>query len=256
MNSTHTSSRAGVTLTELLVVLVIVSILSAIAVPVYMNKAENARKTAALSECRQLAEAEDACVVHHGFYVPLQLLDDLPKGASQRTTIDTIDKETSVKLIDPNKSIFTLDQNQPSVNNVTSNPRIADTVNNWQGPFLNVQRVFTGATTANNPSLPTGSEIMLDYPLDPWGNPYRFYSPLGVIGSTAYSGRSASDWSNTSFSDGQVTRTDPNRFDRYAVVSYGPDGLPDTASGNTNNDDIYYIFGTAKAPLPTETVLP
>src|SRR5262245_24954443 len=77
LNGKPRTSQRGVTLTELLVVLVIISILSTIAVPVYINHAERGRIATAQSEVKTIAEAEDACGSFHSFYVPLQVLDDI-----------------------------------------------------------------------------------------------------------------------------------------------------------------------------------
>ena len=71
--------RAGVTLTELLVVLVIVALMATLAVPVAINRAQQSKVTAARADAKMLAEAEEICAMIHGFYVPLQVLDDVPE---------------------------------------------------------------------------------------------------------------------------------------------------------------------------------
>ena len=68
----------GMTLTELLAVLLIISLLVTIAVPVYVARQEDARIRVAQSECRRNCKAEDLVAVTHGFYVPFQLLDEFP----------------------------------------------------------------------------------------------------------------------------------------------------------------------------------
>ena len=85
----------------------------------------------------------------------------------------------------------------------------------------------------------TSTQVMNDHPLDPWGQPYRFYSPIGLIGSNA-STSTPSSWNTNSFSDGRLTSSD-DRFDRYAIVSFGPDGEADSSSNA--DDDIIYYFG-------------
>ena len=67
--------------------------------------------------------------------------------------------------------------------------------------------------------------------LDPWGTPYMFYSPLGVIGG--------GDLDSDAFGGGAVTAQD-DRFETFAIVSYGPDGQSDSASGG--DDDLLLLF--------------
>lgn len=247
--------RAGVTLTELLVVLVIISILATIAVPVYINKAENARVATAQAECKMIAEAEDTCAMHHGFYVPLQMLDDMPAKTLTSTYADAIDKETNtIYLVDPNLPLQYLDgqpNGQVQLNSATPDLRVTRMINNWQGPFLNPQRVYQGLSTSADP-FSVQNYVHQDYPLDPWGNPYRFYAPYpwGVIGSTAFTagGTTPSDLQNPTFSDGKITTLDnSHQFDRYAIVSYGPNGIPNDNTIQNSQDDVMYFFGRVVA---------
>jgi prepilin-type N-terminal cleavage/methylation domain-containing protein len=238
--------QAGVTLTELLVVLVIVSILATIAVPVYINKAENARIAVAQYECRQIADAEEACAAHHGFYVPLQLLNDMPALTGTRSEADSIDREPSaIFVIDPTRSFDHLNMNQPFLSTTSIDARVVNMIQNWQGPFLNPQRVYKGVSGSGDPINLTGDVNRQDYPLDPWGQPYRFYAPepFGLIGSSAMN-LDPLNWQTTAFSDGLVTNADSNRgYEKFAIVSYGPNGIPNTASSSDRTDDIAYFFG-------------
>ena len=242
--------QVGFTLTELLVVLVIISILATIAMPVYVNQAEKARVSAARAECKLIAEAEDYVGALYGFYVPLQLLDDLPgiRGTNGvGSNADAIRSEvSSIALVDLNRDLLDLGTAQPTLGMYATNARVSNLLYNWDGPFLSAQRVYYEGTGAIETATP--GEAARDYPLDPWGNPYRFYSPIGIIGSGALS----STYNSSNFSDGQIQQGVDDRFDHYAVVSFGSDGESDKYAGNTSDpNDIIYLFG--KVNVPSET---
>lgn len=232
--------RAGMTLSELLVSLVIVTLLASIAVPVYVKRAESARISTAQAECRQFAEAEDVCAAHHGFYVPLQVLNDIPDASNLSQKANPITDEGDRSAVDPNLPPSLLNQNQQKISE-SSSPRMRTMIRNWQGPFINPQRFYIGDASTVDPSKIDVTTIKNDFPLDPWGNPYRFYSPVGRIGSGTVSSTTNPSQLPTTIGDGQiVTGDDP--FDRYAIVSYGPDG--ESQQDNQNNtDDIIYFFG-------------
>jgi type II secretory pathway pseudopilin PulG len=263
MKNTDKQNRreiSGTTLTELLVVLVIISLLSTIAVPVYVGHAERARRAVAIQETRELAHAMETVGALHGFYVPLQVLDDLP-GGTQATEVqdpqssDAIGDESEISLVEFTNTLLALNNNQPRISD--DDIRVNRMVNEWQGPFINFQRFYI--VDSSNPDL-TGNNGRFDFPLDPWGRPYRLYSPLGHVGSGAVTptvnGRIASP---SNFSDGVVT-TAGSFVDRFAVVSFGPDGEPPANPTiiSPNDDEIFYTFGTINlertetsfAPLP------
>ncbi|MCL5270368.1 MAG: prepilin-type N-terminal cleavage/methylation domain-containing protein [bacterium] len=224
--------RMGVTLTELLVVLVIISLLATLALPTYMNHAKTARISTAELECKELADGEDSVGLIHGFYVPLQLLDDLPDGQTGGVnTFDAIEREsTSIEVIDVNSTLMNMVLDQLPLNAGGADRRVRNMIRNWQGPFVTTQRVYIplGVNIAT-----FGAWEQRDYPLDPWGNPYLFYSPRGRVGSGL-------DPTFTSIGDGSITTTD-DPFDRFAIVSTGPDGQTNRQS--TTEDDIVYYFG-------------
>jgi len=257
----------GMTLTELLAVLLILSLLATIAVPVYVARQEDARVRVAIGECREIAMAEETVAAMHGFYVPFQLLDDLPPHPDD--TVITSDEERideypvgpfPIFLIIPTiraeeQFLGTqLELRQGYDGGGDPNPRVRSLVDNWSGPFINFQRFWYDVTSTayNGPTDPDyrdSDDMFRDFPLDPWGNPYRFYSPIGIIGNgqDELGENFDFDTPDTRFSNGELTDLDDERFQRYAVVSYGRDGLSDTQIPNADNipdNDIYYEFGT------------
>lgn len=237
--ATPATAQRGVTLTELLVVLVIIGILATIAVPVYINHAERARVATAEQEVKEIAMSEDACGAIHGLYVPLFVLDDVPGQAgnlSVSSTADAIGSEPStVRAIDFNQPLPLLRtaSNALDMSLSATDVRVRNMLKDWAGPFLNPQRVYD---TTPNLRFDQNKD---DFPLDPWGNPYRFYTPVGIVGTTSISG----SYDENDFSG--ISSTSSNRFDRYAIVSWGPDGQEDTLGSNTG-DDIIYTFGITR----------
>ncbi|MBN1515765.1 prepilin-type N-terminal cleavage/methylation domain-containing protein [Candidatus Sumerlaeota bacterium] len=240
----------AVTLTELLVVMAIVGILATLAVPAYINRMETAREAAARSEVKDIAQSLQTCLAVHSFYVPLQVLDDIaPDAIGSTSRDDSLDNEAVFFLIDPNVADL---QNtvQLDLSDRDESPRVGRLYYGWQGPFLNPKRVFIAGAQSDDPDdliAESSTLIQRDYPLDPWGQPYRFYSPIGLIGLTA-DNVEASSWLTASFSDGRITTND-DRFDRYAIVSYGRNNESD--ADNDGDDDIFYMFGR----VMTETTL-
>lgn len=234
--------NSGVTLTELLVVLAIIGLLATIAVPVYVNRAEQGKLRVGQQECRSIGQAEEACAVLHGFYIPIQVLDDVPE--TTETDADSIDNEPGdLYLIDAGISAEGQQQTQPQLQDTDDNPRVNYLRFFWQGPFLNPTRVWYDADQFDNAwdEDMSSTDRRRDYPIDPWGQPYRMYSELGIIGTNAL----GDNYNIDTFSDGSLTDND-DRFDRYAIVSFGPDGLRDTdptRSATAFEDDIVFYFG-------------
>lgn len=245
MKRTNRTRNLAVTLTELLVVLVIISIIATIAMPVYINQSERAKFATAQMEARELARAVEMVGITHGRYVPLQVLDNVPGSQSDYSFsgADTIQNEGgnvyAINFNAPARQLNTGTAYFPLTVNSTD-PQTARMVREWEGPFINFQRYYNP-----NPNSSSPSDARRDYPLDPWGNPYVLYSPLGIVGS--YTQGTLEPYNST----GIPSTVDP-RVDRWAVVSYGPDGISDTAGSSFGySDDIVYVFGAAR----TETSL-
>jgi prepilin-type N-terminal cleavage/methylation domain-containing protein len=248
MKLTPQIRHAAVTLTELLVVLVIISILSTVALPVYINQSERARIATATQEVYEIGQAMEACGLVHGRFVPLQTLDDLPgsTGDLNDGSADAIQSSAGLNTIDFTQAASQLQSRGNNPLAPTSiDPRSVEIYENWEGPFINFQR-YHDESPEN-----TLNQNKADFPFDPWNNPYHFYSPVGHIGSPATN----TGFSGSSF-NGSLTGQD-DRFDRWAIVSFGPDGVSDTASSSQGNrDDVVYIFGYTTAETSFNVTLP
>lgn len=241
MTQYRTNGTRGVTLTELLVVMVIITLLSTLILLVYVNRMEQARISVATGECRELAHAQEMCALIHGYYVPLQVLDDRPAitGVSSVGDVITLEDLSNIRLVHPLIPPQFQQGNQPTL--ASDLPRIREMRLNWQGPFTNIQRAYVGNEDPRDPNFQNSPTVRLDFPLDPWGNPYRFYSPIGIIGTNA----NRTDYTNLtiSFSDGLITTQDDRNFERYAIVSWGRNNESDLNTP-TDRDDIIHLFGS------------
>ncbi len=247
----HSAQRA-VTLTELLVVLAILSLLATLAVPVYVQKTEQARRATARFEVRQIADAEDAAVLTHGYYLPMHMLDNIPDDSTDSEPRDDFandifnasNKYFIDPFLDPGDQV-TNQVNLSEAQNLSSGEQKAiKMVRYWTGPFLNPTRVATDDTRNQQ-------DLSSDIILDPWGRPYLFYSPIGIISNTAivpdltgfdsYDSSSRYQIDNGELQTGSGS-SDP--FDRYAIVSYGSDGINDRTQGSGEIiDDVFFEFG-------------
>lgn len=224
---------------EVPIVLIVIILLAAIAVPTYRGRGDQAKIAQAEADIKQLAQAQAEVASAHGFYVPLQVLDNQSVAKVRGQNADDILNENGfVQLIDPEWD-YSGDEapSQPTLNSLE--PRATALREGWAGPYAYVKRVHLGPGID---SFAIGEQdvpiIRRDHPIDPWGNPYRFYSPLGLIGSRATESEQEA-LNSDEFSDGVLTKQD-DRFDSFAIVSFGPDGVRD--SDSANEDDIVVLF--------------
>ena len=62
---------------ELIAVIAIMGIITVIAINTYKNRSEDAKRTSALHEMKAIADAEKTVETYHGYFVPLNILNDL-----------------------------------------------------------------------------------------------------------------------------------------------------------------------------------
>lgn len=221
-------TRRGGALVDASVAVVTIAILVVAALVAYKGEAEQSRRNAARADIEALAQAELKALAGVGHFVPLQVLDNVEAGKA----VDAIDSEPAGVLAIDAK--LTRESAAPA-----EQPPVASLAASWKGPLHQPARVRLGTDGSEVPGANQDSGLAhRDYPLDPWGGAYRFYSPIGLIGSQANSTDPAA-LNSTEFADGKITTND-DRFDVYAIVSYGPDGQSDAVSGA--DDDVIYLF--------------
>lgn len=225
------SRRRGGALVDATVSVVVIAVLLVVVVGAYKGAAESGRRAAAQRDAEALAAAEKSVRAASGAYVPLQVLNDPAAGAGGRGAIDA--EPAAVLAVDATLA----DKGQAPA----EQPAAAALAKSWKGPYFMPVRLHLGDSGVAVPgSNPSDELAHRDFPLDPWGRPYRLYSPLGVVGADAASADpKAID--APGFSDGKVTTTD-DRFDAYAIVSYGADGKSDSVGGG--GDDVIYFFSS------------
>lgn len=235
--------KIGLTLTELLVVVAIIIIITLALIPAVTQRTERARVATARREVKELAMAEDSCAIATGYYIPLQLLDNIKRSTD--IDDDALNNEVdTIFLIDPFFEYIDNDGNRhlpgyrPGTDQLelpTSNFNQYRIYRQWDGPYSS----FVKDLLTFVPSAPTRR----DFPLDPWNIPYRFFSPIGIIGSGAATNEKDLTVisSNTAFSDGRITQNLPN-YSRGKWLIMSP-GRNQEFSNNPDNDDIIHYFG-------------
>jgi len=234
--------QRGLTLTELLVVVVIIVIIALALIPAVTQRTERARVATARQEVKELAMAEDACAITTGYYLPLQLLDDIK--LSNRPVDDSLNLENDlIYLIDPYFVYIDASGNYidpPSQDELPQSDHNHRIFINWNGPYLSFVKTVLDIADVDKRSFASR-----DFPLDPWNIPYRFFSPIGIIGSNADTTEKnlVNIINNSGFSDGDVTQDWNDRYSgRWMIISLGKNQEINYPNDN-DYDDIVHAFG-------------
>lgn len=235
----HRNTTRANALIEFTAIVTVIALLVLIAaLTPYRGRAGAGKLDQAWADAQAIASAQRAVAEKHGVYVPLQVLDDLAsEGEVKGSRKDYFNREP--------QSLRVVDVFAPVENQIGKQQGLAERVAEWSGPYFSAKRIYVGGSLSDLPVVspqvqgPSGQGFVLrDYPLDPWGNAYRFYSPSGIIGSAAAKSDPAT-FETEAFSDGVLT-TEEDRFDSFAVVSFGPDGQSDFVTNA--NDDVIYLM--------------
>ncbi len=188
--------------------LILNSVILALSVSVLFASTPSASPTAdensraiALVEMQTMANAMEIFFLDTNYYSTLENLDDTRGPAPPDRPWQFIGEGGGTLVISP----FEGDVLPNRVNLLTG-------LFQYQGPYITYQQNrMDGADSEYDPGTP----------LDPWGNPYYFYTPLGLLEPRQE----------------RITQRDyGDIFDRYTIVSFGPDGIQ-------SSSDIIYQFG-------------
>ncbi|MDD4279121.1 hypothetical protein GX645_02460 [Candidatus Sumerlaeota bacterium] len=256
------TGRRGLTLTELVTVMAILTFITTLIVMVYNSQMKEARVTIAQAECKMLGQAEEVVAMEFGFFVPLQILNDRPithngtyAGRGNQINLET----DNMYVINAHTNLEGQFDNQSRLGGVSvygtgestnADARVTRMIRQWKGPYATFQRwyippTYSGPTDSSY--LNSDTDRRRDFPLDPWGNPYFLYSPYGPTGYYPMSQTVSSNiMENNTFSNGQLRRDGNYRTNpQFAVVSWGPDGIMNEYQNDDYmKDDIFYFFGT------------
>lgn len=161
---------------------------------------------AAQSEMATLATQMELVAIDTTFYTTLENLNDLSTvPGDPNDHFDFINDGGGALVIVPSSGRF----RSPARLDLLARPAGLQ----WQGPYVSIQ---PQNTDDENSDYDEGT------PLDPWGNPYYFYTPLGLVAPKT-----------------QTITLDfyGDDFSQYTIVSHGPDGAKSA-------DDLTRVVGS------------
>lgn len=109
----------GFTLIELIVVMMIIAILTAIAVPRFTAAIQNAREAALKEDLHVMRDAIDAYTMDKG-KAPQSLDDLVQNGYLKKIPEDPMTHATDTWVTDQSDAMYSLDQSEPGIDDVHS----------------------------------------------------------------------------------------------------------------------------------------
>ncbi|MCX7918685.1 MAG: prepilin-type N-terminal cleavage/methylation domain-containing protein [bacterium] len=224
VNNITLYGKYGFTFIEVLATVVVVGIITVIAFSVYQGKRDEAKKTAAYAEMRQIAEAEKMVEMYYGYFVPLSVLNDVPGYQSDYPAVNDPDCIGNRPFNDGGgyyviaSDTTALSGQEPEYASPVRRIRdmLKGDAQKWKGPFVNYQRQVPLY------DLSTGG-----MPIDPWGGTYRL-----VAYSVTKQNHREFDYRGVQIILSYSVAT----IEQFAIVCTGKDGWINTG------DDLVYEF--------------
>lgn len=228
--------RRGFTAIEIAMVASVIAIIALLILPLFRQRTEEARKTAANDELASIAKAELLIEADTGIQVRLNDLDNgledsnnaainpdiEPPIAAWNGTLETVVPKTRATVVSSWKGPYAAYRNYRTfdeLNVATSNPGAFFTEND--GPIYHV----IGSNSYTGGVVDFGGDR---YPVDPWGQPYLFFG-IGKLDLPSFTGEST--------------------FNSSVVYSTGPNGVPGNQASQNLPDDYRRDNGVLGDPL-------
>jgi len=226
------STARGFTAIEISMVVTVIAILALLIMPLFRDRIEAARKTAAQDELLTLEKAETLAHADTGYYFRLQDLDNMTQYNEPPQRVDQ-----EIPITSWNRP-FTVEERRKLRGGPTA----------WKGPYITIGQFkfmelgiavdptqgipeffwsytgrggpildLTGTDWWPSPNIPITWDHQQDKVLvDPWGTPYLFF------------GTGAGDMGKLNEEGGAYLAQETN-FGNAAVYCLGPDGMPGDA---------------------------
>ena len=232
----------GFTIVELLIAVIIIGILVAVIIPIYVNRAEDARIATAQQDLDAISTAEQHAAIDTGYFYRIFVLDDVHNGdgVSPDNNNDVVDGIADEYLRgDAGNMPYIFIDTKYGQLLTTGNTKYNDLVNNetafnWNGPYLNVAR-------KSGPKFLRPLDVPYSTPIDPWGNPYLLFTREGMMDDRPGVGQIVTSYSMPTGVGTFACKV----FDRPTVLSLGSNGVPGNGGAGARfgeGDDLYRQF--------------